>query len=121
MTSPVGHRVTGAITDGSDKIVSKRKVKPWTDEQWTKYIVDGVIEAEDIESWTCEQLVQYVLHELNQKSALAYSFLELLLSEEAYGFASDEQKKMLIRLQAEVKEIRALSKIMRCWMSGEGN
>ena len=99
--------------------MSRRKIKPWTDEQWAKYYVKGIVEREDIESWTCGQLVLHVVHELTQDVAVAYGYSEMLLHEEGYGFVCEKQKEALMQLQSKIQAIHALSEMMRYWLLGE--
>ncbi len=71
----------------------------------------------DIRSWSAETMLLETWHELNQKSALATSYMKVLLNENAYGFVSEEQKLALTRLQQELEIIRELSKLLEFWIS----
>lgn len=75
------------------------------------------MDVNDAKSWTAQTLVLEVWHELNQKSALATSFMHVLLDKDAYGFASTEQKNTLIELQRELEIIREITELMGEWIS----
>ncbi len=67
--------------------------------------------------WTAQRLVYEIWHELNQKSALVLTLMYVLLDEDAYGFASEEQQKTLVRLQQELEIIREVTELMGEWIS----
>ncbi len=72
----------------------------------------------DIKSKTCQELVRKIEYELNQKSAIVVTLLEILLDEdnELYGFANDKQKELLLHLREEAKIIRILSEELGIWL-----
>ncbi|MEK8021101.1 MAG: hypothetical protein VSS75_029875 [Candidatus Parabeggiatoa sp.] len=72
----------------------------------------------DIKSKTCQELVIKIEYELNQKSAIVVTLLEILLDEdnELYGFANDKQKELLLHLREEAKIIRILSEELGIWL-----
>jgi len=75
------------------------------------------MDVNDVISWTAQTLVLEVWHELNQKSALAMSFMHVLLDKDAYGFVSTEQRNTLIKLQRELEIIREITELMGEWIS----
>ena len=71
-----------------------------------------------VESWTCQELIRDTYHDLNQRTAIAASFLEVLLNQDTYGVVSDEnQQEMLSRLQKEINAIRTATENLRIWFS----
>lgn len=68
-----------------------------------------------LQSWTCQQVMKYVYHELNQKSSIACSFVEVLLKKEAQGVVNASRQDLLTQLHTEVQQIRALTEIFRLW------
>ncbi len=93
--------------------MSKKEL--WTDEQFIKYFVEGIVDAQDIKSWTCEQLIAFVYHRLNQKSAVAYTRLELIIPTNGIDQKSDLQKEILLDIKKELEEIRMLSDMLGFW------
>jgi ABC-type uncharacterized transport system ATPase subunit len=65
---------------------------------------------------TCDELVREVCHQLTQKASIAYSYMIVLLDEEAYGFTSNEQKKTLELLKTEIESIRQINTILHNWL-----
>ena len=76
------------------------------------------MDEEKIRAWTSEELIKEVYHYLNQKSALALSFMEVLTDESNYGFVNDQQKESLNRLQKEIENMRRISELMDVWLAG---
>jgi hypothetical protein len=76
-----------------------------------------IVNANDVKSWPAQTLVLEVWHELNQKSALAMSFMHVLLDEDIYGFANAEQRNTLVQLQQEIEIIREITELMGEWIS----
>jgi hypothetical protein len=74
------------------------------------------MENSEIENLNSRDLIRIVHHELNQKSSLSLSIMEVLLNEKAYGFANEDQKNLMIRLKQELIVIRNLSDTMRAWI-----
>ncbi len=93
--------------------MSKKEL--WTDEQFIKYFVEGIADAQDIKSWTCEQLIAFVYHRLNQKSAVAYSLLESIISTNGIEHKPDLQREILLDIKKELEEIRMLNDMLGFW------
>ncbi len=76
------------------------------------------MDEEKIRAWTSQELITEVYRYLNQKSALALSFMEVLTDESNYGFVNDQQKEFLKRLQKEIEYIRRICELMEVWVAG---
>lgn len=77
------------------------------------------MQQQDIESYTCHELVKEACHYLTQKATIAYSFITVLLNEDAYGFANDEQKQALNMLKDEIEAIREINNMLHVWLSAK--
>lgn len=66
-------------------------------------------------SWTELELILNVHHELQQSSTSAAAWIKAL-AEGAYGFASDEQKEVIERIQDRLQRIHELDHWMRTWI-----
>ena len=75
-----------------------------------------MLDEDIIQSWTAEGLIKETYHELNQKSAIALSWIQLLTMEESsYGFASEQQKDALLKLKKEIEAVRMVTEWMQIW------
>ena len=97
--------------------MKKEQTSFWTREQCIKFFVNEHVEKQDIQSLTCAQLVQGVYHQLNQRSAIASGYVDVLLHQGNYGFVNDTQKDLLVRLERELQEIRILTEMIGIWLS----
>lgn len=108
------------------KKVIKPDRTPQTDEQFVPDFVEKNVKVQDILSkmhailsWTDEQFVRYVYDGLSQKLEVVASLLDNLLNDDAYGFTCDEQKRLFMYLQSEVKNIRIVTDTLRIWLLRE--
>ena len=79
------------------------------------------INEQEVQALTAEELIKEVVHELRQKSAVATTWIEVLVHEDddSYGFTSNEQKKALKYLQKEIKTINLIYEMMDIWLQGQ--
>ncbi len=77
------------------------------------------MDEEEIQSWTTQELIREIYHQLNQKSAVALSFMFILTDDSNYGFVNEQQKEFLGRLQKEIEDIRRIVELMRVWYAGK--
>jgi hypothetical protein len=80
---------------------------------------DILSKMHDILSWPDIQFIRYTYDGLDQQLEVVVSLLDNLLHDDTYGFACEEQERLLIYLQSEVKNIRIVTDTLRIWLLRE--
>lgn len=73
------------------------------------------MDDENIGQLTATELIRHVSHYLNQHSHISLGFATLLAEEQYYGFTSDKQKEIILRLEREIQRIHKLNDQMAQW------
>lgn len=79
-----------------------------------------MLDVNTIQSWTAEELIKETYHELNQKSSIALSWIQLLTMEgNSSDFTTGQQKDALLQLKKELEIIRIVTEWMSIWQQGQ--
>ena len=89
-----------------------------TDEpQFVTYFAEQHVDIKNILSWPDEQFIRYIYEGLISASATSLSVLDILLHKEDCGLTCNDQKDMLIWVQQDINIINWMAKNLHIWLS----